>query len=474
LVRERAALLSAPRRAPRTLDRRRLLAELALAALALPAAVRPAPRRRERARRERVVVVGAGLAGLAAARALDPERFEVVVLEARERLGGRVFTDRSLGFPVDLGAAWLEGGARNPLAPLLRIARLTTVASEFDDVALFAPGGERVGEAEVEDLDEALEELVGEVEALAEELDGDRPLAHGVERVLAGWKLEASERRLLDWALATVVLDAAAELSELSLAWADEGEDVGGVDRLVPDGLDRLVAALAAPLDVRTGEEVRRIERVRGGVLVESSRGVRRAERAVVAVPLALLGAGAIGFEPELPEAMRAAVARLGVGLLDKVALRFARPFWPPEREFLGIVAARPGDFPVFLAGARLGRPDLLIGFVAGERARELEAAGERAAVRAALATLATAFGGRVGEPIAALATRWGADPFARGAYSFLPVGATPDDRRALQAPVGERLFFAGEATAVDFPATMHGAWLSGVEAAERLARAAR
>jgi monoamine oxidase len=205
-------------------------------------------------------------------------------------------------------------------------------------------------------------------------------------------------------------------------------------------------------------------------IRIETSRGAFEADAAILTAPLGVLQRGAVAFDPPLSEEKRAALGRLGMGVLDKVALRFPRAFWPRERHFVGYASARADEFPVFLNLARGGGAPILVGFAGGSAARELEGRSDAEIAGAAMAVLRRIFGRGVPEPEAAVATRWASDPDALGSYSNLRVGADPADYDRLAAPLaGGRLRFAGEATNRAHPATVHGAYLSGVREAERL-----
>ena len=187
------------------------------------------------------------------------------------------------------------------------------------------------------------------------------------------------------------------------------------------------------------------------------------ADRVIVTVPLGVLKAQTIAFDPPLPERKRRAIERLGFGLLNKVVLSFEEPFWPESPDMIGLVGQ---EQPVadLVNGLTFAGAPLLVGLRGGAAARSREALSDQDAIGEVLAAMDAA-----PEPTGALVTRWAADPYARGSYSFLAVGSSPADLRALAEPVGERLLFAGEATHEDFFATVHGAYMSGIREAERI-----
>ncbi|MEN9933597.1 MAG: hypothetical protein RLZZ387_176 [Chloroflexota bacterium] len=420
-----------------------------------------------------VIVVGAGVSGLAAARALADAGRRVIVLEARERIGGRVWTDRSWpGMALDLGASWIHGTQGNPLTALARKAGIVTAPpTDYESLWRYEPGARELSDSADEALDENFEDLEERSAELADELrsDGeDISLQAAFDQLLAGRRLSQAQRRRLDYAINTSIEhEYAADASELSLLHWDQGEGFDGDDVIFPGGYDQVPSHLAAGLDVRLGHAVSRIAYGPRGVEVTTSRGTLRAERAVVTLPLGVLKRGAVTFDPPLPARKQEAIRRLGMGVLNKVYLRFPRAFWPREPHMLGYIAPRKGEWAEWLNVQRyLGKP-VLLGFNAGSYGRQIEQLTDRQVVAAAVGALRDMFGPRVPEPEAALITRWGADPLAGGSYSFLAAGASPEDYDALAAPVAGRLFFAGEHTSRDYAATVHGALISGREAAE-------
>ena len=167
--------------------------------------------------------------------------------------------------------------------------------------------------------------------------------------------------------------------------------------------------------------------------------------------------AGQGGGEPDAAGAKTHAVSRLRMGLLDKVVLRFPEVFWPNDRDYLGYASATHGEFPVFLNAHRFTGQPALMAFVGGDFARALEKQSDEAIADNAMAVLRRIAGPGAHDPVDGIASRWAADPYAHGSYSYIPVGASPADYDRLAAPVAGRLFFAGEATIKEYYATVHG-----------------
>jgi monoamine oxidase len=421
-----------------------------------------------------ICVIGAGVAGLAAADTLRAAGHDVLVLEGRERIGGRIWTVRDAhATALDLGAQWIVGTHENPILDLARRWDVRTIQTDWLAVALFTATRRRMPTMRLRALEARLSQLLEQVRHVREEARAasqpDRSLRAVVDELVRAMRLSARARAELDFILATdVEHEFAADLDDLSLYHWDREGRLGGGELLLPDGYDELAARLASGLDIRLGHVVRQIAVTDAGVVIHTSRGDVVAERAIVTVPLGVLQAGAIEFSPALPARKRHAIRALRVGLLDKVFLRFPRVFWP-EDDVLGQVSARRGEWPWFINLHKSTGQPWLVGLNAGRYAHTLEAYDDHAIIAAAMGALRAMLGDSAPDPEAWHITRWAADPFAYGSYSHIPPGGSSEDYDALAEPVGERLFFAGEATACQYAGTVHGAYLSGLREAHRL-----
>ncbi|XP_078437487.1 LSD1-like2 [Wolffia australiana] len=433
-----------------------------------------------------VVVVGAGLAGLAAAGQLMSFGFKVLVLEGRSRPGGRVYTRRMNGgaVAVDLGGSVITGIHANPLGVVARQVGAPLHKIRWENCPLYDPDGAAVDPgldaAAGAAFNQLLEKAARVRSAVGEAAAGEISLGRAVEtlRRLYGAGRRREEREVLEWHLANLEYANAGRLAELSLAHWDQDDpyEMGGDHCFVAGGNGRLVRAMAEGVPVLYGKTVSGVRRGEGGVEVVVAGGQRFvADAALCTVPLGVLKSGGVWFEPPLPARKAAAIARLGFGVLNKIAMVFAYPFWGEDTDTFGRLSRdsrRRGEFFLFYCYHTVAGGAALVALVAGEAALAFEAADPVASLHRVLAVLRGIFGRKgveVPEPIETACTRWGSDELSRGSYSHVRVGSSGEDYDALAEDVGGRLFFAGEATSRHYPATMHGAFLSGLREAAKI-----
>mgnify|MGYP003557557708 FL=1 len=433
-----------------------------------PSASRPAATQASSAddSRRRVLVIGAGAAGLAAASALSAKGLAVTVLEARDRIGGRVFTSSQWpGQPIDLGASWIHGPEGNPVTELAKEAGATTLATSYDSGEVYIAAALKAQGLREPDTD-GWESKVAAALTAAAAGDGDMSIQEAIERTSWFPGLTAAERADLGFYLsATFETEYGLEAGRLSAWSTDEGKEFDGDDVLFPGGYGAVMTYLAKGIDVQLSNPVTRI-RVDGGQIVATVAGrEERASAVIVTVPLGVLKAGTLTIEPAMSTAAQNAISRLDMGVLSKTFLRFERAFWPTDVDWHEYLTAAPGHWSEWVSFAKTGAP-ILLGFNSGANARRIEAADPKVVVAEAMSALRDMFGKGIPEPNAVLTSSWSRDEWALGSYSGTVVGSGRADRLALGSPVGGLIFWAGEATEPDYPSTVHGAVLSGRRAA--------
>lgn len=408
-----------------------------------------------------VVVVGAGVAGLTVARALAARGQSVTVVEARDRIGGRVWTSRVWpDLPVDMGASWIHGTKGNPLTPLAKAAGMRSVPTSYDLAA-------QAGDFRTADIRRA-EHLLDAALAEAEDQEADTSVWQAVT-ASTGWqgadaRLRQHVAHLVD---GTLVQEYGGPADRISAWWGQEGAAFDGKDVLFPDGYDRLPAHLAQGLDIRLGTRVEEVApdgvRLAGGARLAAS-------RVVVTVPLGVLQSGAIRFAQALSPKRQRAIDRLEMGNLNKLWLRFDRVAWPDDVDWIEWLGPQAGRWAQWVSLARGLNVPVLLAFHGGRMAEAMDDLPDADAVGQAHDALRAMFGSAFPAPVAAQKSGWSRDPLSRGAYSFTPVGAVPKMRRHLSgADWGGALWFAGEACSRDHFGTVHGAHLSGLAVAREM-----
>jgi monoamine oxidase len=407
----------------------------------------------------KVLVIGAGIAGLRAARLLQHAGNSVEVIEARDRLGGRLWTNRTFAdFPIEFGAEFVHGDTISTQAELKRLALKTVHWHKTDDSMLRLADGRFMTMSQARAADSQLDAVrewklpnilpkpKGETFAdFLRRAGFDSGQIHYVRRMFANAVGDDPE-----------VIDAEHALHDLN--------SYAGNDYRLIDGYDLLVADQAAGLKVNLNSEVRSINWSKG-VKITCSNGLEYlADKAVIALPLGVLQSKAISFDPPLPERKLQAMSKLKMGAVSKIILRFDAPVFSQD---IGAIfsAGNPPMWwsPSFGRGAT--KYCVWSAFFSGRWAEELYNLGEKAAIEHALDTFRTEVAKPELKPSAAYFVRWRDDPFSYGGYSLsLPGGFAG---RAVLGEPTEPLYWAGEHTASS--STVHGAFDSGTRVAQEI-----
>lgn len=401
-----------------------------------------------------VAIIGAGSAGIAAARELARLGRSFVVLEAMGRIGGRAFTESAtFGAPFDHGCAWLHKADQNPYRELARSYGFTLADHDYalDRIHL---GPRRASDAEVAAMNATEEAMSAAIEAAAAR-QIDAPAAGFVDMGAPGAETAANYLGALDFAV---------DIDELSTTDYAAGDDLEP-NMLCQQGFGAVVARYGQGLPVRLATPVSKIDHAGAGVALTTPAGVVRAKKVIVTVSTGVLASEAIRWDPVLPDWKTQSFHDLPMGLLMKIPLllRTERFGVAP---FTDLYLERAGRRDIYFLSFPFNAP-LMVGFVGGDFGWEVAAAGQAAAIDYAKSALNDMFGATASSKVSGgLMTGWAANKWTRGAYAAaLPGKYTA--RAALARPVNEKIFFAGEALGGPLIQTCAGAYNAGQAAAQ-------
>jgi monoamine oxidase len=409
------------------------------------------------------------------------------VLEARKRIGGRTWTDDSLGAPLDLGGSWVHGVDGNPLTLWCEKLGIALVESQGDRLLIDdrATAATREGQRRRAVMGRmafkaAIEWASWKSKAMAR-VRGPRSVSvkQAVDPLLRAAWLPDVDRLVVG---TFIEMSEGVQGAPYEAISAEEWFPTEGLERNAQPkgGFRRLLDDAVRGLSIRFDAPVERVVWSDGGVMAHLASGEKiAADRALVTVPLGLLRAGLPVLDPLPPKDQQVAIGRLGygAGVLAKIYLRFPKRFWPDHPKWFGRLPDAPdrrGTFNTWVSHVQETGHPILLSFSNGATAAHLDRAASDSQVKdVAMASLRKMFGAAVVEPETMLFPRWLSDPWSRGGYSYPAVGSAPEDRETHARPLGRRVYFAGEATEPVEYGTVHAALWSGEQAAEAIFRVA-
>lgn len=417
-----------------------------------------------------VIVVGAGVSGLAAAKKLRAEGLSVLILEARDRIGGRIYTSRSFGVPIDLGGSWVYDLEQNKLVqefePQFKLLPFGDLMSRLGEHILYGKNCEKI---EGKKLD-AVIKFVNDFFAYLVAQAPDKNLGEALKEFQYD---SFSSDEILDlkrWLSNLLAFWTGAELSNTSVkVWQSMMDSEGGQAHYVLNGYDVMLNRLAEGLDITFQNLVEDVDFSETPVKVRTNRNTFEAKAVIITLPIGVLKSGQCHFTPRLPREKEMAIQAIGCGLLDKAILEFPHCFW--DRQALSIQCVPSGQSPVqyYINFQALLNVPIVVAIYGGAAAEGMVKKSEAEQREDLLAPLREIYGARFVEPKAIQKTSWQEDPFARCSYAYLPRGQEANCFEHLSESIDARLFFAGEATNSRNHATAHGAYESGIRAATEI-----
>jgi len=411
---------------------------------------------------ETVIVVGAGISGLAAAKKLKENGFNVIVLEAQSKVGGRLKTNRSLGVAFDEGASWIHGTAGNPITSLAQQAGMNTAFTDDESILAYDLGGVLHSDSNFSDTEDKFYTVL-------ETLKNNGSSTKSFETVFNELYPTYCNDRLWKFFLSTYLTFDTGDLNMLSSLLYNEGEEFGGEERISVNGYDTIPSYLAIGLNVQLNQKVTKIDYSNTKILVSHNGTVTEADYVLVTVPLGVLKANKIDFVPSLPNTKQNAIQKVGVNCVNKFLLTWETAFWDDE-QYICYTPDIKDKFNYFV-NVKKYQPTVnaLMTFAYADKARQTENMTDQQIIEEIMTHLRDIYGNDIPYSKNILRTKWQTNEYSYGSYSYTAVGTEMRHFDDLAEEIDDKIFFAGEHTEIDYFSTAHGAYLSGIREADKI-----
>jgi len=416
----------------------------------------------QKANGKTIIVVGAGISGLAAAKKLKENGFNVIVLEAQSKVGGRLKTNRSLGVAFDEGASWIHGTAGNPIASLAQQAGMNTAFTDDESILAYDIGG-------VLHIDSNFSDTEDKFYTVLETLKNNGSSTKSFETVFNELYPTYCNDRLWKFFLSTYLTFDTGDLNMLSSLLYNEGEEFGGEERISVNGYDTIPSYLAIGLNVQLNQKVTKIDYSNTKILVSHNGTVTEADYVLVTVPLGVLKANKIDFVPSLPNTKQNAIQKVGVNCVNKFLLTWETAFWDDE-QYICYTPDIKDKFNYFV-NVKKYQPTVnaLMTFAYADKARQTENMTDQQIIEEIMTHLRYIYGNDIPYSKNILRTKWQTNEYSYGSYSYTAVGTEMRHFDDLAEEIDDKIFFAGEHTEIDYFSTAHGAYLSGIREADKI-----
>lgn len=409
-----------------------------------------------------IIVVGAGISGLASAKKLKEKGFNVTVLESQEKIGGRLRTNRNLGIGFDEGASWIHGITGNPVTTLAEQAGMQTFETIDTSRKSYDIGGILRNTSTYDDAEADFYTILGN-------LKNSGNANQSFETVFKNLHPQKYNDRLYKFFLSTYLTFDCGDLNQLSSTLYDEGEEFSGAEKIAVNGYDTIANFLRTALNIKLNQRVTKIDYANSKIKVTHNGTVSEADFVIVTVPLGVLKANKIEFLPALPTAKQNAIQKIGMNCVNKFLLTWDTAFWD-DVQYLSYTPEMMDKFNYFV-NVKKFHPNVnaLMTFAYADYARQTETMTDAEIISEIMKHLKDMYGNNIPNPKNLLRTKWQSNENAFGAYSYTAVGTEMTHFDDLAEEVSDRLFFAGEHTNADYFSTVHGAYLSGLREADKI-----
>lgn len=411
---------------------------------------------------KKVIIIGAGTAGLTAANYLKTKGVEsVVVLEAQDKVGGRLKTDRSLGVAFDEGASWIHGPIGNPITPIAELAGAKTFFADDYNTMIYDKDGTVYTDQTINNTEKALRKMLFN-------LDGstNKSFADAVYDRYPEYK----NSRLWKFVLSAYLeFDIGGDIHNISSTYFYNDEAFDGEDLIITNGYDRVANYLAKDIDVRLLNKVKEINYTANTVVVTTDQNKYEADYVLITVPLGVLKRNIIKFSPSLPKKTQQAINKLQMGTVNKFLLTWDKPFWDNNLQYIGYTPEEKGKFNYFLNVGKFSDKSALMTFSFGEYSKLTEKMPDSLITKEIMGHLKAIYGKDIPNPTKMKRTKWNTNQYTYGSYSFATNGSTAEAFDVFEEEIANKLFFAGEHTIADYRGTVHGAYLSGIREAKKI-----
>lgn len=412
---------------------------------------------------KKVIIIGAGISGLAAAKKLGKKGFNVTVLEAQDKVGGRLRTNRTLGVGFDEGASWIHGINGNPITALAQQAGMTTFETIDDQAdACYDIGGVLRSSTSYDNAET-------ELYSILDTLKNSGNATQSFETVFTNLYPKKAADRLWKFLLSTYITFDCGDLNNLSSLLYDEGEEFGGAEKIATNGYDTIANYLANGLNIQLNQRVSKVDYSNTQIKVTHNGSITEADFVLVTVPLGVLKANSIQFVPNLPSAKQNAIQKIGMNCVNKFLLTWNTAFWD-DVQYISYTPEIKDKFNYFV-NVKKFHPNVnaLMTFAYADYARQTEKMTDAQIIDEIMLHLRDIYGNTIPNPTNMLRTKWQTNKNSFGAYSYTAVGTKMQHFDDLAEEVSDKLFFAGEHTEANYFSTVHGAYLSGIREADKI-----